>query len=885
MQEPNMQEPNMQELNKQELNMTESNKAQLDVIIVGAGFAGLYLLHKVRQMGLTARAFEKGDDVGGTWYWNRYPGARCDIESIDYSFSFDPALEQEWEWSEKYATQPEILRYAQHVAERYDLRRDITFNTRVEKAVWNEAASCWTVTIEKGESISSRFFIMATGCLSQPKDIDIDGIGRFGGEIYRTHSWPHDGVDFSGMRVAVIGTGSSGIQSIPLIAEQADSTTVFQRTANYSIPAGNGAIAPEKLAIRKRYQDYREEARWTRVGVPGKEAMDFALTVPDEERQQRYEELWNKGAIPHLGSEFADLLLSEEANDTLAEFVRRKIRTVIEDPNVADILTPTEFPICTKRACLDTNYYQTFNKPNVQIVNIKKNPILSITETGIATQDRNFDFDAIVFATGFDAMTGALLSIDILGRHGQSLKDKWADGPVNYLGLAIKGFPNFFMITGPGSPSVLSNMMVSIEQHVEWIADCLNYMVRENLTVIDATATAETGWVKYSTATGDMTLFPKAKSWYMGANVPGKPRVFLPYVGGVAAYRRVCNDVAAKDYLGFRFDAPDGDRCNDGLVRRQQPDVVALLEMIAAMKLPPFESMSPEAARATSAAINAGNPPGPATGEVVDGKFPGADGSLDYRLYRPATAGPHPVTVYFHGGGWVLGDHTSDDGFCRDLCVNANSIIISANYRHAPEQPYPAAADDAFAAVQWASANIERLGGIVGQLAVCGWSAGGNIAAVACQLARDSGGPEITGQVLITPVVDAGDRHPSMTDNAEGFVLTRALMDWFWNHYANPFERTHPKASPLLASDLSQLPPALIITAEFDPLRDQGKAYAEALVAAGSHARYKCYPGQIHTSFTAVGVIPTANEARQEIAAALRQYFRALVPVQTECQD
>ena len=377
------------------------------------------------------------------------------------------------------------------------------------------------------------------------KDIDIDGVEDFGGEVYRTHSWPHDGVDFSGKRVGVIGTGSSGIQSIPLIAEQADHTTVFQRTANYSIPAGNGPIAPEKLAIKDRYQEYRAEARQTRVGVPGKEALDFALTVSDEEREERYEELWAKGAIPHLGSEFADILLDKEANDTLAEFVRKKIRSVIEDSDVADILTPTEFPICTKRACLDTNYFQTFNKPNVRVVDIKKNPIQSITETGIATQDENFDFDAIVFATGFDAMTGALLAVDIEGRNGQSLKQKWEDGPVSYLGLTVEGFPNFFMITGPGSPSVLTNMILSIEQHVEWIADCLDYMNREKLEVIDATPTAETGWVEYGTATSDMTLFPLAKSWYMGAERSLENRGFacpiwavLPRTAGSAMMSR-----------------------------------------------------------------------------------------------------------------------------------------------------------------------------------------------------------------------------------------------------------------------------------------------------------------------------------------------------------
>lgn len=858
--------------------MTENQTKNLDVVVVGAGFAGLYLLHKFREMGLSARAFEAGDDVGGTWYWNRYPGARCDIESIDYSFSFDPELEQEWQWTEKYATQPEILSYVQHVADRYNLRKDITFGTRVEKAVWDEANALWTVTTDKGETATARFFIMATGCLSEPKDIDIDGVENFVGEIYRTHSWPHECVDFTGKNVGVIGTGSSGIQSIPLIAEQADSTTVFQRTANYSIPAGNGPIAPEKLAVTENYQDYRAEARKTRVGVPGKEAMDFALTVSEEERQQRYEELWAKGAIPHLGSEFADILLNEDANETLAEFVRNKVRSKIEDPELAEILTPTEFPICTKRACLDTNYYETFNKPNVRLVDIKKNPIRSITEKGIATEDTDFAFDVIVFATGFDAMTGALMAVDIRGRDGQNLRKKWEHGPLNYLGLTVEGFPNFFMITGPGSPSVMTNMVLSIEQHVEWIADCLSYMGEKNLEVIEPTSTAENGWVDYVTATADMTLFPKAKSWYMGANVPGKPRVCLPYLGGAAAYRRACDDVAADDYLGFQFDGSDGSQCNDGLVRRQQPDVVALLEALAEMELPPFETLSAKDAREVSLAMNAANPPGPPVGEVTDGKFPGAGGELDYRLYRPDTAGPHPVTVYFHGGGWVLGDHASDDAFCRDLCVHSNSIIISANYRHAPEDRFPAAADDGFAALQWVADNIEELGGISGELAVCGWSAGGNVAAVVCQLARDAGGPAINGQILITPVVNGVDDSPSMTENAEGFVLTRALMDWFWDHYCDPADRSDPRASPLLAESLSGLPPAFIVTGEFDPLRDQGMAYADALAAAGTPTRGIVAPGQIHTSFTAVGAIPTANGIREQIAAELKQCFKAFEP-------
>jgi cation diffusion facilitator CzcD-associated flavoprotein CzcO/acetyl esterase/lipase len=843
------------------------------VVVVGAGFAGLYLLHRLRQMGLSARAFEAGGDVGGTWYWNRYPGARCDIESIDYSYSFDPELEQEWEWTEKYATQPEILNYARHVAEKHDLRRDITFNTRVAKSVWNEETSRWAVTTEDGRTIYCQFFIMATGCLSQPKNIDISGSDRFQGETYKTHSWPHEGVDFSGKRVGIIGTGSSGIQSIPLIASEADSTTVFQRTANYSIPAGNGPISEEKLAIKKRYQEYREEARWTPVGVPGKETVDFAFMVSDEERNARYEALWNKGAIPHLSTEFGDLMTNEKANDTFAEFVRTKIRSVIDDPALADSLSPNSFPICTKRACLDSGYFETFNKPNVNLVDIRKNPIVEITETGIRTADQSFEFDAIVFATGFDAMTGALLAIDIHGCNNLSLKDKWADGAVSYLGIAVSDFPNFFMITGPGSPSVLSNMMVSIEQHVDWITDCIAYMKAKDLDVIEATPTAENGWVEFGTAWSDLTLFPLANSWYMGANVPGKPRVCLPYVGGVGGYRRACNDVAAQDYLGFKFSGPHGTRCNDGLVRRQQPDVVSMLEAMAEMNLPAMETLAAEDAREMSIAMNAGSPPGPAVGEVIDGTYPGAGGSLEYRLYRPDTPGPHPLTLYFHGGGWVLGDHTSDDAFCRDLCVRSNMIILSANYRHAPESQFPAAADDGVAALQWVAEEAENLGAISGELAVCGWSAGGTIAAYVCQYARDQGGPAIKGQVLITPALDANDMRPSMTENGEGYVLTKAMMDWFWDLYADPADRIDPKASPLRAKDLSNLPKTLIVTAEFDPLRDQGRDYAEALHAAGTDARNITYPGQIHTSFVSPGIILSANEAREEISINLRQFF------------
>ena len=856
---------------------SSSDAAAVDVVVVGAGVAGLYLLHRLRRAGMSVRAFESGSDVGGTWYWNRYPGARCDIQSIDYSYSFDTELDETWTWSEKYATQPEILRYLGHVADKHDLRRDIQFSTRVDKAVWDDEASNWIVRTDKGEEVRARHYVMATGCLSLPKAAEIAGSDRFAGEVYYTSRWPHEGVDFTGKRVGVIGTGSSGIQSIPIMAAQAQQMTIFQRTPNFSIPAGNGPIPTEKLAaIDGRRAEYREEAKWSRGGVPVPNVEIRALAVSEEERQAAYEAAWEAGELTILGT-FSDLLVNNAANETLAEFIRNKIRSIVHDPETAEALCPKDYPFGTKRPCLDTGYYETFNLPHVSLVDLRKHPITTITETGIDTSDASYEFDAIVFATGFDAMTGAIVAVDITGRDGTQLKDKWAHGPKTYLGLTTVGFPNFFMVTGPGSPSVLSNMAVSIEQHVDWIADTLERMRADGFSVIEPTETAEAGWIRHVNDCGDITLYPQANSWYMGANVPGKPRVFLPYVGGVDAYRKACVEVVDRGYLGFEMRGPGKVQRNDGLIRTLQPDVQFLLEFIGTMDLPAIESMSADEARVFSNAGAAVRPPGPDVGEIIDGTFPGAAGDLNYRLYRPATPGPHPIVAYFHGGGWVLGSHDSDDPFCRDLCVRSGAIILSADYRHAPEARFPAAPDDGFAAVQWIAANAEALGGIPGQLAVAGWSAGANVAAVVCQMARDLGGPAILGQMLLTPVTDSDLGTVSYVDNSEGNILTAALMGWFWDHYADPSDRTHPKASPLRAESLADLPPALVVTAEFDPLRDEGAAYANAMAAAGVAVRHIAARGHIHTSITAVDVILSGAPIRAEIANALRSFFPALV--------
>jgi cation diffusion facilitator CzcD-associated flavoprotein CzcO/acetyl esterase/lipase len=853
---------------------TDRPTPDVDVVVVGAGIAGLYLAYRLSRVGYRLRVFEAGDDLGGTWYWNRYPGARVDVPSIDYMYSFDPNWQRDWQWSEKYATQPEILRYLNHIADKHDLRRHITFSTRVRQAGWDDGASLWRVRTDGGDDVSARFVVMATGCLSMPKQAEVDGLESFTGEVYFTSRWPHDPVDFTGKRVAVIGTGSSGVQSIPVIAEEAREVVVFQRTPTFSIPARNGQVSPERLALFAANEaDYRSAARMSPGGIPMERSITPTFSVSEAERQQRYERAWGIGELFEAINVYADVLSNPAANHEFAEFFRNKIRAIVDDPQTASDLCPTDYPVATKRPCLDTNYYATYNLPHVRLVNVRKHPIRQITETGIDTADEAFTFDAIVFATGFDAVTGAITAVDITGRDDAALKDKWADGPQTYLGLTTAGFPNLFLITGPGSPSVLSNMAVSIEQHVDWVLDCLGHLRAHGFAAIEPTATAEAGWTQHVNDCADITLFPAANSWYMGANVPGKPRVFLPYPAGVDFYRATCDEVVARDYLGFKLSGPEGSMCNDGLVRRLQPDVEMILIQMAAMNLPTLDSMPVDEARAFYAQMSTTRPPGPDVGEIVDGVLPGATGDLAYRLYRPPTPGPHPIVVFFHGGGWVVGDAVSDDPLCRDLCVRSDAIVISADYRHAPEHRFPAAVDDAMAAVRWVADNAEALGGMPGRLAVCGWSAGGNLAAVVSRLTRDAGGPHIVGQVLLTPPTDGDLTRASYVENADGYGLTTALAQWCYDHYIDPADRRDPRFAPLCEGDLSGLPPAIVVTAEFDPLRDEGKAYAAALDAAGVPVEHVRARGHTHQSLTMVDVALSGAPVRARIANALRGFF------------
>jgi len=544
-----------------------TNSSHYDVVIVGAGFSGLYMLHRLRSAGFKTQVFEQASDVGGTWYWNRYPGARCDVESMQYAYSFSPELEQEWGWTERYATQPEILRYVNHVADRFDLRRDIQFNTCVSAAIFSETGSRWMIETNNGGRISATYCVMATGCLSSTNTPNFEGVESFSGSLYHTGEWPHHEIDFSGQRVGIIGTGSSAIQSIPLIAEQAKHLYVFQRTPHYTVPARNQPLQSdpktqhsgrqaygydEDLTVEEVKADYlglRQRARKMFAALAFTPNRQSALEMTEMERQREFEKRWKQGGLTFQGV-FSDFSISREANEFAAEFVRRKIQQTVKDSVVAKALVPT-YTIGCKRLAVDTGYYETYNRPNVTLVDVSKSPIERITSAGVYAQGREYPLNSLIMATGFDAMTGTLLKIDIQGRGGLRLREKWVEGPKSYLGLCLAGFPNLFTITGPGSPSVLTNMLMSIEQHVDWIVDCVEYLRDRNIAEIEPTLEAENEWVTHNNEVASDHIRNSCSSWYVGGNIEGKPRVFMPYVGGFPNYVEKCRNIAAKGYEGF----------------------------------------------------------------------------------------------------------------------------------------------------------------------------------------------------------------------------------------------------------------------------------------------------------------------------------------------
>jgi cyclohexanone monooxygenase len=524
-----------------------------DALVVGAGFAGLYMLYRLRGLGLNARVYEAGGGVGGTWYWNRYPGARCDVESMQYSFSFSEELDQQWDWSEKYAPQPEILAYANHIADRFGLRQHIVFNTRVTAATFDEAKKCWRIESDRGDQVTAKFCIMAVGCLSATNHPAFRDREQFQGKIYHTGEWPHEGVDFTGLRVGVIGTGSSAIQSIPIIAQQASALTVFQRTASYSVPAWNEKLSQEyRKAIKADYPALRAKARARPTGFYFPFNMQPALEAAPKEREQQYEEAWKRGGLPFLGA-YGDLLFDKAANDTIADFARRKIRSIVKNPATANLLCPDNVFGC-KRLCVDTGYFETYNLPHVKLVDVAKTPIERFTAQGVEVNGTEYQLDAIVCATGFAAMTGSFDKIRITGRNRLTLSEKWMAGPRAYLGVASAGFPNLFIITGPGSPSVLASMIQAIEQHVDWMVDCIAHMRDTGATTIEPIEKYEDEWIEHVNEVSKVSLRSTCSSWYVGANIPGRPRVFMPYIGGFPVYVQKCNEVMTNGFEGFVMD-------------------------------------------------------------------------------------------------------------------------------------------------------------------------------------------------------------------------------------------------------------------------------------------------------------------------------------------
>ena len=530
------------------------NGGDFDAVVIGAGFSGMGMLRRLRDdMGMSVQIYETASGVGGTWYWNRYPGARCDSESYTYCFTFSKELLQEWSWSGRYPEQPEILTYLNHVADRFDLRRNIKFNTKVTSATFLEDRNLWEIETNQGDKVTARYFITGIGCISTGNIPKIKGLDSFEGDWYHTGNWPHYPVDFSGKRVAVIGTGSSGVQSIPVIAEQAGHLTVFQRTPQYTVPARHASIDRKFIEeeVKPNYDAIIEKGKWTNGGSPMTPDSGSALALTEEDRNEIFEKFWVIGGNYFIYGSFYDTLSNKEANDTVAEFIRSKIRETVKDPETAQKLLPLDHPYGSKRALMDTNYFETYNRENVDLVDLRQTPIEEITPRGIRTSNKDFDFDIIVFATGFDAMTGTFMKIDIRGRNGLTLREKWAEGPKTYLGLQVAGFPNMFMLTGPGSPSVLCNMPVCIEQHIDWVGDFIDWMREQHLETAEADPRAEKEWGDHVNEEANKTLFVYANSWYLGANIPGKPRVFMPYAGGQGKYRKMCNEVAQSGYAGF----------------------------------------------------------------------------------------------------------------------------------------------------------------------------------------------------------------------------------------------------------------------------------------------------------------------------------------------
>jgi cation diffusion facilitator CzcD-associated flavoprotein CzcO/acetyl esterase/lipase len=837
----------------------------VDAVIVGAGFSGLYATYRLRNVqGLSVQCFEAGDGPGGVWYWNRYPGARCDFESIYYSYTFDENLQRDWRWTERFAAQQEIMAYLEHVADRFDLRRSYRFGTRITGAVWDDAAKCWVVSADDGTTTTARFFINSAGAFGVSKRNDFPGQEDFRGTVLHTSQWPGDEVDLAGKRVAVVGTGSTGIQVIQTIAPWVSELTVFQRTANYACPLGNRPLTDEEFQNAVDiFPSLRSEARSRMMGTPYPRAVKSALMDTPDERRRVYDRYYNGGAVRMVVSTYFDLLTDPAANTTAADYIRDRIRERVADPEIAELLCPNDHPYGGKRATFDMGYYETFNLPHVRLVDARKTPIVRITERGIATTALEYECDMIVLATGFDIGAGALERIGVLGRGNRKLTDHWAHGQRAYLGMATHGFPNLFHINGPQGPSIIINNLRAIEDNVEFVGSLIAYMGTHDHTTAEATRRAENRYGELVREVADRTLIPTAHSWFMGDNISGKPRTPLALFTGAPMYLAMCNEVEATGYGGFSF---DGDERDAPGVIGLDGAAVFLLAGLLNMGAKPLEDCSLEEARAAMESFKAMQPPLPSEVSLSDTQYPIEGGERTARLYRPNVESPLPVVVLIHGGGWIGGSLDSFDQPCANLAHRLGALVVSPDYRLAPEHRFPAATNDTVAALRWAADHIAEFGGDPTRIAVGGESAGANLAAVAAIRLRDEGGPPLRAQILITPPTDILANTKSRKIFANAPILTTKLGQRMAAMYLGDLTHaTSPWASPARTNDLSGLPPTLVITMGVDPLRDEGEDYARALTAAGVPTVCRRFDGLFHATYSLSAAIPRAVQIQDAI--------------------
>lgn len=844
----------------------------IDVVVIGSGFSGIYALHKVRDhLGLSVQGIDAAGGPGGTWWWNRYPGARCDIESIHYSYSFSDEIQREWHWSERYAAQPEILRYLEFVADKLKVRDAFRYDTRITSMVWDESEARWQVDTSDGDRFLARFVIAGSGNVSVPKSrAEFPGIENFSGSVLVTSNWPSEPVSFEGKRVGVIGTGSTGVQMAPYIAKEAGHLTIFQRTPNYAVPLCNISLdESQQRTNAENWQTLRAKTRHRFMGVPLELPQPSALAVDDQQRRAHYDRLWQKGGFNVLASSYADILTDERANETLADFVREKIRARVKDPKIAEALCPTDHPYGTKRPVLEADYYDMFNRPNVSLVDLKSTPIETITENGVRAGGIEHELDVIVLATGFDAISGALLHMGIIGRGGVKLADQWATGPRSYLGISAAGFPNLFTITGPTSAVALYNNPIAIEDHVDLAIDAIKYTIEKGARVIEADEAAERAWLKQVDGILHTTLMPRANSWYMGANVPGKPRGTFIFAGPAPLYRAMCADVVAHGFAGFKVG--DSPASSVPPMLKIDPYVAQLIGGMAMQEIKPLEECTLEESRLIIESFAQMQKPAPDTVERIEVSYPAADGPRRAYIHRPkGLTGPAPVVLFIHGGGWVAGSIDMCSAACANLAQDLQCLVVTPSYRLAPEAPFPAATDDTFAALRWIAAVAAQYGGDPQQLVVMGDSAGGQLATVAAQRARDAGGPPVMAQVLLYPGIDAQADTASRREFAAGPILSTVAAQGMFAAYLGGLENAaSPLASPIRAVSLAGLPPALVLTAGCDPLRDEAEDYAKAMQAAGVPVELHRLEGLVHAVFYMSAFVPRSAEINSAVAKFL----------------